>query len=64
VDDERTLYLEAQAMAITGVLLILALAVLFLAEGIRGETGLTYGVLLIAAEITHLVALAILNRTG
>jgi len=42
--------------------MIVALAGLFLAAGVRGESGVVYGVLLILAEATHLVALAVLNR--
>lgn len=61
-DDERTLALEAQAMSITGGVLTFALAGLFLAEGIRGNSGLTYAALLVAAEVVHLIALAMLNR--
>lgn len=63
-DDERTLALEWQAMTITAVVLIVALAGLFLAAGLRGESGITYAALLILAEVTHLAALAILNRKG
>ena len=61
-EDERTLALEFQASAVTAVVLIAALACLFLAAGIRGESGLVYGVLLLLAEATHLGALAVLNR--
>jgi hypothetical protein len=63
-DDERTLALEAQATTITALVLIAALAVLFLAAGARGESGLTYGALLLLAEATHVFALAVLNRRG
>lgn len=63
-DDERTLALESQAMTLTALVLIVALAGLFLAAGIRGESGVTYAALLIVAEVTHLVALAVLNRKG
>ena len=63
-DDERTLALEAQAMTITAVVLIAALAGLFLAAGVRGESGVTYGVLLLLAEATHVVTLGVLNRKG
>ena len=48
--------------AVTAVVLIAALACLFLAAGIRGESGVVYGVLLLLAEATHLGALAVLNR--
>ena len=61
-DDERSLALEAQATAMTAVVLVAALAVLFLAAGARGESGVTYGVLLLLAEATHVGALAVLNR--
>ena len=63
-DDERTLALESQAMTVTALVLVVALAGLFLAAGIRGESGITYGALLVLAEATHLAALAILNRKG
>ena len=63
-DDERTLALDAQATTITALVLIAALAVLFLAAGARGESGLTYGALLLLAEATHVCALAVLNRRG
>lgn len=63
-DDERTLALESQAMTATALVLIVALAGLFLAAGVRGESGLVYGVLLIVAELTHIGALAVLNRRG
>ena len=63
-DDERTFALESQATAITAVVLVTALAVLFLAAGVRGESGLVYAslLLLLLAELTHLGALAVLNR--
>lgn len=63
-DDERTLALESQAMTVTALVLVVALAGLFLAAGIRGESGVVYGVLLIVAELTHIAALAALNRRG
>jgi hypothetical protein len=63
-DDERARQLEYQAMTAVALVLTVGLAGLFLVEGIRGESGLVYGVLLIAAETTHLVALAVLNRRG
>lgn len=63
-DDERTLALESQAMTVTALVLIVVLAGLFLAAGIRGETGVVYGVLLIVAELTHIGALAVLSRKG
>ena len=63
-DDERTLALEAQAMTLTTVVLTVALVGLFLAAGVRGESGLVYGALLILAEATHFAALAVLNRRG
>jgi hypothetical protein len=46
------------------VALVVALAGLFLASGLRGENGLVYGALLLLAEVTHLAALAALNRMG
>lgn len=61
-DDERTLALETQAMTITAVVLVVVLAGLFLAAGVRGESGLTYAILLLLAEATHFGALAVLNR--
>lgn len=61
-DDERTLALEAQATAITAVVLVVGLAGLFLTAGVRGESGVTYAVLLVLAEATHLGTLALLNR--
>ena len=44
------------------MVLIVALVGLFLAAGIRGESGLVYGALLLLAEAVHLVALAVLRR--
>jgi hypothetical protein len=61
-DDERALALETRATMLTGVVLIAALAVLFLVTAARGENPLVYGLLLLLAETTHLVALAVLNR--
>ena len=61
-DDERTLLLEYKAATAMGLVLVTALAGLFLAAGIRGENGLVYGALLVLAEITHVVALAVLSR--
>jgi hypothetical protein len=61
-DDERALALETRATMLTGVVLIVALAVLFLVTAARGENPLVYGLLLLLAETTHLVALAALNR--
>jgi len=61
-DDERTLLLEYKATTAMGLVLVAALAGLFLAAGIRGENGLVYGALLVLAEITHVTALAVLNR--
>ena len=49
-DDERTLALEAQATTVTALVLTVALALLFLASGIRGEeSGTVYALLLILA---------------
>jgi hypothetical protein len=61
-DDERALALETRATMVTGVVLIVALATLFLVTAARGESPLVYGLLLLLAEATHLVALAALNR--
>lgn len=61
-DDERAVALEYRATAAMGMVLVLALAGLFLAAGVRGESGVTYALLLLLAEATHLVALAALNR--
>ena len=61
-DDERSLALEAQAMTVTALVLVVALAGLFLAAGVRGESGLAYGALLVLAEVVHLGALAVLTR--
>lgn len=61
-DDERTRMLDYKAMTAMSTVLIAALAALFLAAGIRGESGLVYGLLLLLAEGTRLVALAILGR--
>lgn len=61
-EDERTLALELRATTLTAVVLILALAGLFLVTAARGENPIVYGVLLLLAEATHLGALAVLNR--
>jgi hypothetical protein len=61
-DDERAVQLETRATTLTAVVLIVALAVLFLVTAARGENPLVYGLLLLLAEVTHLVALAVLNR--
>ena len=61
-DDERAVELETRATTLTAVVLIVALAVLFLVTAARGENPLVYGLLLLLAETTHLVALAVLNR--
>jgi hypothetical protein len=61
-DDERAVALELQATTLTAVALIVALAVLFLVTAARGESPVVYGVLLLLAEMTHLGALAVLNR--
>lgn len=63
-DDERSVALENQALTITSLVLTLALVALFLAAGVRGESGLEFGALLILGEATHFVALAVLNRRG
>jgi hypothetical protein len=62
--DERWLAIETQATMITGHVVTGALAVLFLVTAARGDNPLVYGVLLLLAEATHLVALAVLNRKG
>jgi len=61
-DDERTVLLEYKATTAVALVLVFALTGLFLAAGIRGENGLVYGVLLLLAEATHVIALATLNR--
>jgi len=61
-DDERAMALELRAMSLTLTVVVLALAGLFLASGIRGESGLVYAVLLLVTEATHIASLAILNR--
>jgi len=61
-DDERALALEYQAMTVTTVVITIALVGLFLAAGMRGESGVVYAVLLLVLETTHLVSLAVLNR--
>jgi hypothetical protein len=63
-DDERTRLLDYRATSAMGLVLVFALAILFLADAVRGETGLVYGVLLLLAEATRLTTLAILNRRG
>ncbi len=63
-DDERVVALEHQALTITSLVLAVALVGLFLASAIRGESGLVFGLLLLLAEVTHFVALAVLNRRG
>jgi hypothetical protein len=47
---------------LTAVVLIIALAGLFLVTAARGENPLVYGILLLIAEVTHLGALAVLSR--
>lgn len=61
-DDERTLLLEHKAMTFVALVLVVALAGLFLAAGVRGDSGLVYGLLLVLAEATHVAALAVLGR--
>ncbi|HEV2902188.1 MAG TPA: hypothetical protein VGW30_02885 [Gaiellaceae bacterium] len=61
-DDERGVALGLQATTLTAVVLIVALAGLFLVTAARGESPLVYGILLLLAEVTHLGALAVLNR--
>jgi hypothetical protein len=63
-DDERALALELRATMLTAVVLIVALATLFLVTAARGENPIVYGLLLLLAEVTHLGALAVLNRRG
>jgi predicted MFS family arabinose efflux permease len=61
-DDERAQAIEYQAMTAVALVLTVALAGLFLASGIRGESGLVYGLLLLTAELVHVTAVAVLNR--
>jgi steroid 5-alpha reductase family enzyme len=61
-DDERSFALEYRATTLTAVALIVALAGLFLVTAARGDSPLVYGLLLLLAEATHLVALTVLNR--
>ena len=61
-DDERTRLLEYKATTAMGMVLVVALVGLFFAAGIRGESGLVYGVLLLLAEGTRMTSLAVLNR--
>jgi hypothetical protein len=63
-DDERALALEYRAMTAVALVLTVALAGLFLAEAVRGGTGLVYGLLLVLAEVTRLATLAVLTRRG
>lgn len=63
-DDERAVALEYKAATAVALVLTVSLAGLFLAAGVRGESGLVYGVLLILAEATRVLALAVLNRRG
>jgi hypothetical protein len=63
-DDERALALELRATMLTAVALIVALAGLFLVTAARGANPVVYGLLLLLAEVTHLGALAVLNRRG
>ena len=61
-DDERAVALETRATMLTAVVVIVALTGLFLVTAARGDNPLVYGLLLLLAETTHLVALAVLNR--
>jgi hypothetical protein len=61
-DDERGVELETRASMLTAAVLSIALAGLFLVTAARGDNPLVYGLLLLLAETTHLVALAVLNR--
>jgi hypothetical protein len=63
-DDERAVLIAYQAATITAIVWAVALTGLFLAAGIRGESGLAYGILLLVGEAVHLGALAALNRHG
>lgn len=63
-DDERSRQLEYRAGTATAFVLLLALVGLFLAAGVRGESGLVYGVLLLLGELTRLTTLAVLARRG
>jgi hypothetical protein len=62
-DDERTRLIAYQSNAAMGLVLFFALVALFLAAGLRGETGLLYGVLLLAGEGARIATVAVLNRT-
>ena len=61
-DDERGVELETRASMLTAAVLSIGLAGLFLVTAARGDNPLVYGLLLLLAETTHLVALAVLNR--
>jgi hypothetical protein len=61
-DDERTRTLDYQATTVMAVVLAVALAALFLASAVRGESGLVYGALLLLGETSRLTALVVLAR--
>lgn len=61
-DDERTRTLDYQATTVMGVVLAVALATLFLASAVRGESGLVYGALLLLGETSRLTTLVVLAR--
>lgn len=61
-EDERARLLDYKATSAMGIVLVVALAGLFFAAAVRGETGLVYGVLLLLGEATRVIALAVLNR--
>ena len=61
-EDERARLLDYKATSAMGIVLVVALAGLFFAAAVRGETGLVYGVLLLLGEATRLTALTVLNR--
>ncbi len=63
-DDERTRDVDRRASAAMGTVLVVALVVCFLGSAGRGESGLVFGVLLVLAEATRLVATAVVSRRG
>lgn len=62
LDDERIVALEYRATTVAAVALVAALFALMIVDGLRGETGLTYALLLVLMEATHLTALVVLTR--
>ena len=61
-DDERTRDVDRRATAAMGMVLVVALVVCVLGSAVRGESGLVFGVLLVLAEATRLVATALITR--